>query len=171
MSTGLAAMLAISRAEVARLQEEVDRLTCLVGDSAIVPSEAGTKLTLPYPPSINHYWRSRWTGKFISHYISGEGKKFRGHVIRSLSDWDMMLGPLSLRLFAYPPDRRARDIDNLLKAPLDALQHAGVCEDDSQVEELYLRKMREPAPPGRLEVTVSPMVAEWQPELFQGVES
>jgi crossover junction endodeoxyribonuclease RusA len=159
-------MLAISRAEVARLEAEVERLSRLVADPANVPSKEGTKLTLPWPPSINHYWRSRWTGKFISHYISGEGQKFRQHVIRSLSDWDMMLGPLSLRLFAYAPDRRGRDIDNILKAPLDALQHAGVFEDDSQVEELYLRKMREPAPPGRIELSVSPMVAEMQMELI-----
>lgn len=158
-------MLAISRAEVARLEAEVERLTALVGSSAASERE-GTKLTLPWPPSINHYWRSRWTGKFISHYISAEGKKFRHEVFRSLSDWDMMLGPLSLRVIAYPPDRRARDVDNLLKAPLDAMQHAGVFEDDSQVEELYLRKMREPSPPGRIELSISPMVAERQLELI-----
>ena len=169
--SGLATMLAISRAEVARLQEEVERLSRLVADSANVPPTERMKLTLPWPPSINHYWRARNAGKFIKFYISDDAQKFRQQTIRAVSDWDMMLGPLSMRIFAYPPDRKARDVDNLLKAPMDALEHGGVFENDSQVEELYIRKMREPAPPGRIELSISQMAAEWQPELFQGMNA
>jgi len=124
------------------------------------------KITLPYPPSVNNYWKSRWTGKFIQHYITPQGRAFRQSVIRSLTDWDMLLGPLALRVEVHPPDRRARDLDNVLKALLDSLEHAGVYENDSQIEELYLRKMRDPAPPGRVEVTVTQAAREWQPELI-----
>ena len=127
-------------------------------------------ITLPYPPSVNHYWKSRWTGKFISHYISAEGKAFRHQVIRALSDWDMILGPLAVRVDVFPPDRRARDLDNVCKSLLDAMEHAGVYEDDSQIADLHLIR-RDPAPPGRVEVTVTQAAREWQPELFQGVES
>jgi crossover junction endodeoxyribonuclease RusA len=162
---GLATQLADALAEIAALQAEVQRLTCLVGQSAASERD-GQALTLPYPPTVNTYWRSRWTGKFIQHYISEDGQTFRHQVIRSLTDWDMILGPLSVRIFAYPPDRKARDIDNILKAPLDAMAHAGVFEDDSQIEELYVRKWREPSPPGRIDITVSQLAAEWQPELI-----
>jgi crossover junction endodeoxyribonuclease RusA len=44
-------------------------------------------------------------------------------------------------LEAYPPDRRKRDIDNLVKPTLDALTKAGVWLDDEQVEELTIRRL------------------------------
>lgn len=124
-------------------------------------------ITLPYPPSVNAYWKSRWTGKFIQHYISPQGRAFRHQVIRALSDWDMILGPLAVRVDVFPPDRRARDLDNVCKSLLDAMEHAGVYEDDSQIADLHLIR-RDPAPPGRVEVTVTQAAREWQPELFQG---
>ena len=123
-------------------------------------------VSLPYPPSVNNYWKSRWTGKFIQHYITPAGRKFRQDVIRSLSDWDMMLGPLALAIEVFPPDRRARDIDNVLKALCDALEHAGVMENDSQIVDLHIVKHAEPSPPGRVEVTVSQVVAGRQLELI-----
>jgi len=36
---------------------------------------------------------------------------------------------------AFPPDGRKRDLDNLCKATLDALTHAKVWADDSQLQE------------------------------------
>ncbi len=38
----------------------------------------------------------------------------------------------------YPPDRRRRDLDNVLKALLDSLAHAKVYEDDSQIDVLVV---------------------------------
>lgn len=38
------------------------------------------------------------------------------------------------------PLRRRRDIDNIRRAPLEALTHAGMWDDDSQVEALSIRK-------------------------------
>ncbi len=54
---------------------------------------------------------------------------------------------------AFPPDRRRRDLDNLLKSVLDALEHAGVYADDSQID-LLVTKRREVVPNGRLLVRV-----------------
>lgn len=45
---------------------------------------------------------------------------------------------LTVALVAYPPDRRARDLDNILKAALDALQHAQAFDDDSQIDRLIV---------------------------------
>jgi crossover junction endodeoxyribonuclease RusA len=51
-----------------------------------------------------------------------------------------MTGKLRVSILANPPDQRARDLDNLLKAPLDALAKAGVYADDMQVDELTIKR-------------------------------
>ena len=45
---------------------------------------------------------------------------------------------LRVKLVAYPPDRRRRDIDNIAKSVLDSMQAAGVYLDDSQIDELTI---------------------------------
>jgi crossover junction endodeoxyribonuclease RusA len=57
---------------------------------------------------------------------------------------------------AFPPDRRRRDLDNIQKPVLDALEHAAVYEDDSQIDLLITRR-REVTSPGRIEVRLSEM--------------
>jgi crossover junction endodeoxyribonuclease RusA len=54
---------------------------------------------------------------------------------------------------AFPPDRRRRDLDNIQKPVLDALEHVGVYEDDSQIDLLITRR-REVVPGGQLLVEV-----------------
>lgn len=51
-----------------------------------------------------------------------------------------MQGRIGLALIAYPPDRRRRDLDNLLKGILDGLQYAGLYEDDCQVDDLRISR-------------------------------
>jgi crossover junction endodeoxyribonuclease RusA len=67
----------------------------------------------------------------------------------SLTDRD-----ISAIIYVYPPDRRRRDIDNVLKAILDALQRAGVYNDDSQISRLYIERC-EPVRGGAVRVILS----------------
>jgi crossover junction endodeoxyribonuclease RusA len=97
-------------------------------------------INLPWPPSVNRIWR-RVGNKTI---LSAEGREFRKTVqgicaINGISG-KRMAGRLSVCITANPPDRRKRDIDNLQKSPLDALTHAAVWEDDSQIDELLIRR-------------------------------
>ena len=46
---------------------------------------------------------------------------------------------------------RRRDLDNIQKPVLDALEHAGVYEDDSQIDLLVTRR-RPVTKPGRIEI-------------------
>jgi len=45
---------------------------------------------------------------------------------------------VAVDLRVHPPDRRRRDLDNVLKAVLDAVVKAGILEDDSQVQRLAM---------------------------------
>ena len=63
-----------------------------------------------------------------------------------------MEGKLSVAILASPPDNKRRDLDNLLKSLLDALQHAGVYKDDNQIDQLQIARM--PDRNGDVHVTV-----------------
>lgn len=94
------------------------------------------KLQLPYPPSINHYWR-KWRNRMV---ISTEGRAYREHVYLLVAQAGLhkaLTCRLSVIIDVYPPDKRRRDIDNIQKPLLDALGHAGVYEDDSQIDVLW----------------------------------
>jgi len=54
---------------------------------------------------------------------------------------------------AFPPDRRRRDLDNLQKPLLDALEKAGIYEDDSLIDLLVTRRMAI-CPSGRIVVRI-----------------
>lgn len=95
-------------------------------------------LHLPYPPSVNTYWRRH--GHVI--HLSKAGKKFRfdvlAAVLAAFGKPTAIEGRLSVEMEVFFPDRRQRDIDNLVKSTLDALTHAGVWKDDSQVKRLHV---------------------------------
>ena len=108
-------------------------------------------IRLPYPPSVNHYYRVA-KGRVR---ISQAGRTYRTEVALELAMLQLRkhTGELSVTIDMYPPDKRKRDIDNVLKALMDAMQHGGLYEDDSQISKLTIER-RAVAPPGRVEVWI-----------------
>lgn len=51
-----------------------------------------------------------------------------------------LTGRLAVSIRVYPPDKRRRDLDNLMKCLIDALQHAGMYQDDSQIDRLLVTR-------------------------------
>ncbi|MCB5319109.1 RusA family crossover junction endodeoxyribonuclease [Yersinia massiliensis] len=102
------------------------------------------KLTLPFPPSVNSYWRAPSKGPLAGrHLISVKGRKFRSEALACIIEQlrrmpKTITEPVAVTIVLYPPNRACRDLDNFLKAPLDALTHAGVWADDSQVKKLLI---------------------------------
>lgn len=109
--------------------------------------------TLPYPPTVNLLWRHTLHGV----YLTPKGKAYKDSVRAQvrLAGWNAAYtGRASVEILAYPPDRRRRDIDNILKIVFDSLTYSGVWVDDCQVDELSVRRM-EPEKGGKIELTVS----------------
>lgn len=76
------------------------------------------KLVLPFPPSVNTYWRAPNKGPLAGrHLISADGRNYN-------------------------------------KALFDALTHAGVWEDDSQIKRMLV-EWGPVVPKGRVEITIS----------------
>lgn len=100
-------------------------------------------LEMPWPPSVNAYWRSV-RGRNI---LSAAGREYRQRAMEAAAGLDTITGRLDVDLLVAPPDRRRRDLDNLPKAVLDALTHAGVYDDDSQIDRLSIERC-EPVPDG-----------------------
>lgn len=106
---------------------------------------------------MNHYWRH-----FRGHTVlSREGRTFRHDVCTLLGGAGggsarkpPMGGRIALCMDAFPPDRRRRDLDNLQKPTLDALEHAGVYADDSQIDLLITRRGERSNPP-RVEISLT----------------
>lgn len=90
--------------------------------------------------------------------ISAEGRSYRTLVASEclIQRVRGTAGPLAVSIVAHAPDGRRRDLDNLLKAPLDALTHAGAWEDDSQISDLRIM-WGKPSRPGHLEITITEM--------------
>jgi Holliday junction resolvase RusA-like endonuclease len=108
---------------------------------------------LPYPPSLNHYWRRVGARTLLSR----GGRAFREAVgaILAARGVQPLDGPLEIAIDVHPPDRRRRDLDNLQKALLDALQHGGAYHDDSQIDVLVIRR-RDVLPEGMVRVILNP---------------
>jgi crossover junction endodeoxyribonuclease RusA len=131
--------------------------------------------TLPWPPSVNTYWRHIVLGgKFKKAQarvlLSEQGRDYRVAAVSSMRAQHVprgaLKGRLSVAATAYPPDRRARDLDNLWKGLLDALKHAEIIVDDGDIDELAIR--RGPVrPQGLIEIRVAeiPDVVCVQPAL------
>ena len=126
---------------------------------------------LPYPPSVNDYWRSRWSPKQrrVIVYLDDSGKQYRidclAAMLQQRGCGRRLKGRLRLTIGAYMPDRRVRDLDNIQKALLDGMKHGGLYHDDGQIDYLTIVRMPVLPPHGLIRV-----VAEYVEDtpLFSG---
>lgn len=97
------------------------------------------ELDLPWPPSINHYYGRARNGRV---FIKKPGVAFRESVAEIVAEAGCTseTGKLAMFIWVSPPDKRKRDIDNLVKATQDALQEAGCYENDCQIEGLHVER-------------------------------
>ncbi len=115
------------------------------------------ELELPWPPSVNHYWRSLAICGRAKVVLSRQGREYREAVARVVvgSGMNTLCGALSMLCIFYCPDWRERDIDNLHKGLLDSLVHAGAIEGDEFICSSISEKRHSADGIGRVVVQIS----------------
>lgn len=95
------------------------------------------RVDLPYPPSANRLWRAV-RGRNIK---SAEYRTWMDSAQRSIMAaciGGQLAGPYHMEVQAVRPDRRRRDVSNLLKATEDAIVQSGLVADDSDAQSVKI---------------------------------
>lgn len=96
------------------------------------------KLLNIIPPSINHYW----LGGGRRRYVSKRGVQFKKALaLCAKGKVRLITDQVALSILWATKDKRRRDVDNILKPILDALNGVAYV-DDSQVVELFVKKIQ-----------------------------
>lgn len=101
------------------------------------------ELTLPWPPSVNHYFGYA-RGRV---YLKQAGRDYRAAVMdqidQQLNGFDTITDLVKLEVEAWMPDNRKRDLDNICKALFDAITHSGLWADDSLIDDQRVYRARD----------------------------
>lgn len=113
---------------------------------------------LSWPPSVNALWRPVLrhararrgvpvvgaNATYGGTILTDEGRRYRHVVFCELIEQAVprrrLAVPVGISILASPPNAARRDLDNLLKATLDALTSGGVLEDDRYVDDLRIER-------------------------------
>jgi Holliday junction resolvase RusA-like endonuclease len=134
-------------------------------------------VNLPWPPSDNNYFKPFIVKGRPAIFTTGEGQRYQKQVraIIAKAGVEMFFGRLRVAINAWPPDRKKdgslnrnrRDIQNILKCLLDALEKSGAYKNDSQIDQLEICRQT-PFGEGSVEVSIRELPGD--PSLFDGSE-
>jgi crossover junction endodeoxyribonuclease RusA len=96
-------------------------------------------LQLPLPPSTNTYWRNFHGRTILSKAARDYKQTVKEYVLLNKIPY---FGDARLQaiITIFPRDKRSIDLDNRLKGLFDALQNAGVFDDDSQFDKIEIAR-------------------------------
>lgn len=111
---------------------------------------------LPYPncASVNSVWKRGRKGMYLNPKTLAYRKAVYAAVynIESFNDESLYFD-----IKMYPPDKRIRDIDNILKPIFDSLQCAQIINSDYQIRKLRIERF-DPIKDGLIELTIESIV-------------
>jgi crossover junction endodeoxyribonuclease RusA len=113
-----------------------------------VPAQppSGLNITLPMPPTVNRLYGIAPGGQ---KYLQEPQRAFREDVIGIVNialrgNVEPFTQRLQLWMRLHFANKRRTDIDSRIKACLDALTHAKVYKDDSQIDKLTVERVVDP---------------------------
>lgn len=93
------------------------------------------------PPTVNHMYRT--SGRY--RYKTADTRIYQEHVTARLRElWKnqaQYTQPVELFVQFHTNNRKRWDIDNRVKALQDCLSMAGVIRDDTQIDELHVKRV------------------------------
>lgn len=106
------------------------------------------KIVLPFPPSINDYYQPQRRGNGARLVLKKAGRVYREISVKMLRNIGQPIeGRLFVKVTLNPHmDAGEWDLDNRMKALLDALQHGGAIRDDNQIDHLEIVRGVESTP-------------------------
>ena len=124
------------------------------------------QIVLPWPPTVNLLYgfnvmhRRGGGGHFVKPYMKPEGKKYKEYafLVARAAGAELIEGPVEMIIELHPPDKRKRDMDNLLKILQDSFNGVAY-DDDYQIADLRVLR-RGVIKGGRVIVTTNPMEPE-----------
>ncbi len=124
-------------------------------------------IDLEFPPSVNAVWRSN-RGRVH------RSKEYTDWIAVSYGLWmqqrgaqklKSIKGHYTLKIILNAPDNRQRDLDNLIKAPSDFLQSAGIIENDHLCRKLELVWCEDKDATYGARLIVSPWLTKGKPRI------
>lgn len=100
------------------------------------------EIELPFPPTLNHYRIPVKHAKKNYCYLitSSEGKTYKKLIKDIVTNPPHIKFDVHVSVVLFPKTRAKFDVDNFLKPLFDGLTEAGVWDDDSQIQSLYVEK-------------------------------
>ncbi len=111
------------------------------------------ELWLPLPPSVNRLWRTGrgriYKSPKYTAWIQEAGYGLlRQELTQGVIAGRKIKGTFILTVIAHRPDKRRRDLDNILKAALDFCTKMSIIEDDYLCEEFHVKWAKGISPRG-----------------------
>lgn len=121
-------------------------------------------VVMPWPPSTNAIWRNVGKRTLLSKEARVYRNRAMGELLAQGAAHKKIAGRVSVEVTLHPRNAQSFDIDNKLKALLDALTYSRVWLDDGQVDEIVVRRSAEQREGGQAVVTIRDMNSgtEWR---------
>lgn len=121
------------------------------------------RLELPLAPSMNRLWRVGKGGKMYKSKEYTDWLEEAGWFCREQTK-NIIIGQYLLHIAAVKPDRRKRDLDNLLKATSDLLERMKIIENDADCRGIAAEWVAEGPPMIVTVYSIEEVPEAWNPK-------